>query len=346
MDPLTHALASLTLQRAAFPSLSRTATISVVICGIIADADLLSTYFGPSAYLAFDRTYCHSLPAALVFALLAPIPFFFLKPKSPETQIPRATIFAAAFAAALLHLALDVCQSSGVQLLWPSSPRRFALDWLPSLDLWILGILLTGILLPLLAGLVTDEIGARRKGPRGRIGATLTLLALIFYLGARFMLHGDAVAALESRIYRGELPRRVAAFSESNSPFLWHGIVETERALHEIEVPVGPGADFQANSPVTYYKPESSPALDAARNSAVARRFLQVARFPKASVEQTPSGFHVILRAFPYSPEAGSGRVTLTDEGRVQALIDADPSGKILSEEVAWVPSARTFWWH
>src|SRR5215469_3293233 len=124
MDPLTHALASLTLQRAAFPSLSRTATISVVICGIIADADLLSTYFGPSAYLAFDRTYCHSLPAALVFALLAPIPFFFLKPKSPETQIPRATIFAAAFAAALLHLALDVCQSSSVQLLWPFSSRR------------------------------------------------------------------------------------------------------------------------------------------------------------------------------------------------------------------------------
>lgn len=337
MDPLTHALASLTLQRAAFPRLSRSATIAVVLAGIIADADLLSTYFGPSAYLAFDRTYFHSLPAALVFAFLATLLFFFLKPKSPENPIPRATIFIAAFVAALLHLALDICQTSGVQLLWPFSARRFALDWLPSLDLWILAILLAGILLPLLAGLVTEEIGARRKGPRGRPGASLAVVALTLYLALRFILHGDAIAALESRIYRGELPHKVAAFAESNSPFHWHGIVETERALHDVDVPVGPGAEFDPSTTITTYKPEPSPALDAARNSSLARRFLQVARFPKATVEQTPTGFRVTLRAFPYTRDSSL---------RVQALIDADPSGKILSEELAWVPSPRNFWWH
>ncbi|HKW33422.1 MAG TPA: metal-dependent hydrolase [Candidatus Acidoferrum sp.] len=346
MDPLTHALASFTLQRAAFPRLSRAATIAVVLGGIIADADLLSTYFGPSAYLAFNRTYFHSLPAGLVLAFLATIPFLFLKPKSSENPISRATIFSAALAAAFLHLALDVCQTSGVQLLWPFSPRHFALDWLPSLDVWTLAILLAGILLPLLAGLVTEEIGARRKGPRGRFGAILALLALLLYLGVRLTLHGDALAALESRTYRGELPHRVAAFPESSSPFRWHGIVETERALHDVEVPVGPGADFDPSSAINTYKPEPSPALDAARNAPIARHFLQVARFPKATVEQTPSGFHVILRAFPYTHESGSGLFTLTDEGRVQALIDTDPSGKILSEELAWVPSPRSFRWH
>jgi membrane-bound metal-dependent hydrolase YbcI (DUF457 family) len=346
MDPLTHALASFSLQRAAFPSLSRVATISVVLMGTIADVDILSTYVGPSAYLSFNRTYFHSLLAALVFALLATLPFFIPKSKSRENSIPRAPIFAAAFAAALLHLALDVCQTSGVQLLWPFSARRFALDWLPALDLWILGILLAGILLPLLAGLVTEEIGARRKGPRGRPGAILAFVALILYIGLRSVLHADAIAALESRTYRGELPHKVASFAESSSPFRWHGIVETERALHDVEVPVGPGADFDPSSAITTYKPEPSPALDAARNSAVARRFLQVARFPKATIEQTPSGFHVILRAFPYARESGSGLLGLTDVGRVQALIDTDPSSKILSEEVAWVPSPRTFWWH
>ena len=345
MDPLTHALASLALQRAAFPRLSRAATISVVLAGVIADADLLSTYFGPSAYLALHRTYFHSIPSALVFALLATLPFFLLKSKSPENPIPRATIFTAAFAAALFHLALDICQTSGVQLLWPFSSRRFALDWLPSLDLWLLATLLAGILLPQLAALVTEEIGARRKGPRGRVGATLALVALVLYLGLRFTFHGDALATLESRTYRGELPRRVAAFAESSSPFRWHGIVETERALLDVEVPVGPGADFDPGSAITTYKPEPSPALDAARNSAVARRFLQVARFPKATVEQNPTGFHVILRAFPYTRQSGSGLSTLTDEGRVEALIDTDPSGKILSEELAWVPTSRGFWW-
>lgn len=344
MDPLTHALAAYSLQRAAFPRLSRAATISVVICGIIADIDLLSAYFGPSAYLSFNRTYFHSLSAALAFALLATLPFFFLKPKASENPISLTTIFAATLAAALLHLALDICQTSGVQLLWPFSSRRLALDWLPSLDLWILAILLAGILLPLLAGLVTEEIGGRRKGPRGRLGAILAIVALILYVAVRFVLHGDAIASLQSRTYRGELPRKVAAFAESNSPFRWRGIVETERALHDVEVPVGPGADFDPGAAITTYKPEPSPALDAARNSPLARRFLAVARFPKATVEQTPTGFHVILRAFP-TRESGSGLFTLTDAGRVQVLIDTDPSGKILSEELAWIPSSRGFWW-
>ena len=335
MDPLTHALASYSLQRSAFPRISRVATIAIVLAGIFADVDLLSMYFGPSAYLAFNRTYFHSILAALAFTVLATFPFFVLKPKAPGDKIPRAAIFSAALAAALFHLGLDVCQTTGVELLWPFSSRRFALDWLPPLDLWILGILLAGVLLPLLSGLVTEEIGARRKGPRGRLGATLALVALTLYLGVRLVFHGDAIAALESRTYLGEMPGKVAAFAESSSPLRWHGIVETERALHDLVVPVGPGADFDPSSAITAYKPEPSPGLNATRNSAVARSFLEVARFPKATVEQTREGFHVILRTYP-TRDSGS---------RVQALIDTDPSGKILHEELDWVPSSRDFWW-
>jgi membrane-bound metal-dependent hydrolase YbcI (DUF457 family) len=338
MDPLTHALASYTLQRAAFPRLARTATLAVVLAGTIADADFLSAYFGPSTYLTFNRTYFHSFLATLAFALLATLPFFFLKPKSTVNPISRATIFFASFAAALLHLALDACQTSGVQLLWPFSPRRFALDWLPSLDLWLLTILLAGILLPLLAGLVTEEIGARRKGPRGRPGAILAFVAFALYLGARIVFHGNAIAALESRAYRGELPRRVAAFAESSSPFRWRGMVETERAFHDVEVPVGPGADFDPGSAITTYKPELSPALDAAHNAPLARRFLQVARFPKATVGRSPEGFHVLLHDLPTALDVGPA-------SRVFAVIDTDPSGKILSEGLLWASSSRNFSW-
>ena len=338
MDLLTHALASYSLQRAAFPHISRGGTIAVVLAGMVADVDLLSRYFGPSAYLTFNRTYFHSILAALAFTVLASFPFFLVKPKVPGNKIPRAAIFSAALAAALVHLGLDVCQTSGVELLWPFSSRRFASDWLPPLDLWILAVLLAGVLLPLLSGLVTEEIGARRQGPRGRLGATLALVALTVYLAVRLVFHGDAIAALESRTYLGENPHKVAAFAESSSPLRWHGIVETERALHDLAVPVGPGADFDPGSAITAYQPEPSPGLNAARNSAVARRFLEVARFPKATVEQTREGFHVILRAFPYTRDSGSG-------SRVQALIDTDPSGKILHEELDWIPSSRDFWW-
>jgi len=337
MDPLTHALASYTLKRAAFPRVPRLTTVLMLIAGTAADIDQLSVYFGPSAFLKFYRTGDHSLLFALFFSLLITIPFLRRK-HGPESQpsSPFLVLFAP-FSAALLHPLLDLCQSEGVELLWPFTPRRFALDWLPHLDLWILGILLAGTLLHMLSGLVTEEIGAKSKGPKGKIGASLSLATVILYVVLRFVLHGNAIAALESRSYRGESARKVAAICESGSPFLWHGIVETESALHDVKIDLGPGSSFDPDSAITSYKPEASAWLDAARDTAVARRFLQVARFPKATVEKTPDGIRITLRSFPYSGDASSAK-------RVQAVILADPAGKILSQELVWDPSAHQLW--
>jgi membrane-bound metal-dependent hydrolase YbcI (DUF457 family) len=329
MDPLTHALASYTLKRAAFPRVTRSATIAMLIAGTIADVDLLSAYLSPSAFLTFYRTYSHSLLAALLFSVLVTLPFLRRKSAATEKRTFLFSIFGAALAASLLHLLMDLCQSAGVELFWPISTRRFALDWVAHVDLWMLGILLAGILLPMLSGLVTEEIGAKSKGPRGRVGASVALATMILYIGLRFVLHGNALAALESRSYRGESIRKIAAFAEPTSPFRWHGIVETESALHDVEFEAGVGASFDPDAAMTSYKPESSPALDAARDTAVARQFLRVARFPKASVEKTPQGFHIVLRAFPYGRDVMSGP-------RVHAVIETDASGKVLSEELAW----------
>jgi membrane-bound metal-dependent hydrolase YbcI (DUF457 family) len=335
MDPLTHALVSYSLKRAAFPRATRPITFVIIIAGTIADIDGQSAHFGPSAYLTFYRAGFHSLFAAVLFALLALLPFLVRnKPLSEDKKVSLSLIFVAALSAALLHLLMDLCQSAGLELLWPFSARRFALDWVAHLDLWILAIFLAGILLPMLSGLVTEEIGAKSKGPRGRTGAFLAFAALILYLAVRFTLHASALAAIESRTYRGESPSRVAAFAESGSPSRWHGLVETESALHDVEVEVGPASNLDLDSAITSYKPEASPALEAARNSLVARRFLQVARFPKASVEKTPDGFHVTLRDFPYTRDVSPGR-------RVQAEVDTDPSGRILSQELVWDPASR-----
>jgi len=335
MDPLTHALASYTLKRAVFPRVPRSTTLVMLVAGTIADLDQLSAYFDPSAFLTFYRTYCHSLLAALLFSLLVTIPILLCKRGPAEKQTSPLPIFIAVLAASVFHLLMDTCQSTGLELLWPFSARRLALDWVAHLDLWIVGILLAGILLPALSGLVTDEIGAKSKGPRGKVGASLALGTMIVYIVLRFVLHSNALAAMVSHTYRGESPRKAAAFAESGSPFRWHGIVETDSALHAVEIEVGPAAaSFDSDSAVTSYKPEPSPALDAARDTTVARRFLQAARFPKASVERTPEGFKVTLRAFPYARDASSG-------GRVEALIDTDPSGKIRSQELAWDPTSR-----
>jgi membrane-bound metal-dependent hydrolase YbcI (DUF457 family) len=310
----------------------------MVIAGMIADLDGQSARFGPSAFLTFYRTYFHSLLAAVLFSLLVTLPFLLRKPPSAEKSTSPRLIFLAALSASVLHLLMDLCQSAGVALFWPFSSRRFALDWVAHLDLWILGILLAGVLLPTLSGLVTDEIGAKSKGPKGRIGASVALAAMLLYFGARAILHNNAVATAQSRTYRGEAPRRVASFAESGSPFRWNGLIETERALHEVEVEVGPSAKFDPDSARASYKPEPSPALDAARNTAAARRFLEAARFPKASVEKTPQGFQITLRDFPYTRDVQAGL-------RVQATIDTDSAGKVLSQQLAWNPLSQEFWW-
>jgi membrane-bound metal-dependent hydrolase YbcI (DUF457 family) len=329
MDLITHALASYTLKRAAFPRIPRFATVAMVVSGVAANLDWLSRYLGPAAYLNLHRTYLHSLLAAVVFSLLVTLPFMQAKPKPDEKRFPPSSAFLAALAASTLHLLFDLTQSGGVELLWPFSSHRFSLDWTARIDLWIPALLLAGVLLPMLAGLVTEEIGAKRKGPKGRVGASLALIGVVLYFAVRFVLHGNAIAALESRSYRGESPHKAAAFAESGSPFRWQGIVETESALQEVEVDVGPGAQFDPDSSITSYKPEPSIALDAARDSSVARRFLQVARFPKATVEKTPEGFRVTLRAFPYRDDSRSAR-------SVEAKIDTDASGKIISQALQW----------
>jgi membrane-bound metal-dependent hydrolase YbcI (DUF457 family) len=326
MDPVTHGLASYALTRAAFPRASRATLAGAVLAGTVADLDQLSAYAGPSAFLAWYRTFTHSVAATIVLAVILALALTLLRKQNKD---PIKTILPLFLMASLLHLAMDLCQNDTVELLWPFRSQRFSLASVARLDLWILLMLLAGLLLPLLLGLVTEEIGAKSKAPRGRIGAALALLAICAYIGVRFVLHGNAVALIESRTYRGELPRKVAAFAESDTPFHWRGIVDTERALLDIDVDLARASSFNPDSSVVSYKPETSPALEAARNTEVARRFLQSARFPKASIEKTNTGFRIQLRDFSHQRDAHS-------EKRVIAVIETDPNGNVLSQGLDW----------
>src|SRR5258708_21932125 len=100
----------------------------MLIAGTIADIGARSKFAGPSAFLTFYRTYFHSFLAALLFSLLVTLPFLLRKREPKHEQPSPLPVFAAALAASILHLLLDLCQSTGLELLCPFSPRRFALD--------------------------------------------------------------------------------------------------------------------------------------------------------------------------------------------------------------------------
>jgi len=337
MDVLTHGLASYCVTRAVFPRASRPTLLAAVFAGVAADLDQLSAYVGPSAFLAWHRTATHSILGTLGIAAVFLVVVSLTVRHEPGSDALH-TVFFAVLTACSLHVAMDLTQNESVQLLWPFRAQRYSTDWVAHFDLWILLIFLAGALLPQLFALVTEEIGAKSKGPRGRVGAIVALLAVFVYIGARFVLHGNAVAMMEARTYRGELPRRVAAFAESESPVHWRGIVETERALLDIDVDLARVSSFNPDSSIVSYKPETSPALEAARNTEAARRFLQAARFPKAGIEKTTSGFRIELRDFQNRRAGHSG-------WRVLAIVETDDNAGVIHQELAWDPSSREVWW-
>lgn len=329
MDPVTHGLASFTLSRACFPRAPRLAVAAILLAGTVADLDHLSSLFGPSAFFAAHRTITHSLVGAFLIAVLIAGIYILFGHRFAAKLTSGPTIILAAFLAAVLHVALDVCQSEGVALLWPLRDTRYSLDWIARIDPWILVILLAGILLPALFRLITEEIGAQAKSPRGRVGARLALAVLVAYLGARMILHSNAVGVLLARTYHGQLARRAAAFPEAASPFSWHGLVETESALHQVPVNVGPGANFDPEAGSTLFKPEPSPWLDAARASSAAQRFLRFARFPRATVTRIEDGYRCELRDLRYSASGEAG-------GVVAVVVEMDAGAKVRAQRFVW----------
>lgn len=332
---------------------------SAILAGIAGDADWLSVYFGPSTFLEWHRT----LSDTIVFAVLFPTTLVLFAGMQayrwsgnllslgtlpagesvPEDPAARRVflvrrflmyIFGAPVCAALLHVAMDACQSDGVMLLWPFSTRRFATDWLPAIDPWILTILVLAIAVPELLHLVSSEIGAKSKKPRGRTGALIGLAVVAAYIGARATLHSNAVALMESRTFHGEPARRALAFPEPLSLLAWHGIAETESALNAMDVNLAATGAFDPDTSVRLFKPEQSALLDAARDTRVAKQFLAAARMPRASVEKTDVGSVVILRDMRY---AATGET----KHEIAALIEFDPENKVSAQELVWARELR-----
>ena len=333
MDPLTHGLASFALKRSFFPRVPRPVLISMLLAGTLADLDWLSNLLGPSAYLHWNGGPLHSIVGALILANGVSLALRSYA-KSRGLLLSGALWWFAPTCAALLHVGLDSLLPSGVKLFWPFSSSRIELDWAPSFDLWILLFLAAGILIPELFRLVTEEIGAKSKKARGQVGAVIALFLLISYSGVRASLHSAATSLLMERSYAGESARRAGAFPDSMSPFLWHGIVETESAMHLLPVPTGPLANFDPENAIHIHKPEPSPVLDSAQKTDAARQFLATTRFPKATVQRETDGFSVEIKDLKYDALGQTSHV-------VEANINLSATGQPTYARLEWLGQPR-----
>jgi membrane-bound metal-dependent hydrolase YbcI (DUF457 family) len=329
MDIGTHALASLALSRAILPRAPKALWACTIPAGIIADSDQVSAVISPSTYLAWYRTYTHSLLASLLVAGIFALMYRVWSSGELRQQLRVRIVFVVVLLVEWLHLVMDAAQWQGVELFWPFNPARIAADWLPSIDPWIIAILIAAIALPEFFHLVSSEIGAKDTRPRGLVGAIVGIVFVLVYIGLRAESHATAILQLRNRVYVGESPRKVAAFAELTSLVSWRGIAETESALHQVTVNILSSRPASFDSGVNLFKPEPGPLLQAAQATESAKRFLRIARFPKATVVKTEAGTEVQIRDLRY---------TATDERKHEPMVtvEFDLLGKLQSEAITW----------
>jgi membrane-bound metal-dependent hydrolase YbcI (DUF457 family) len=329
MEIGTHALASLAMSRAIFPRAPKLLWAFTIPAGVIADADAFSAGISPSAYLSWYRTYTHSFLVSVIVACICSVAYRVWASRGLISRLSAGAVFVAVLLVQWLHLAMDAAQWQGVELFWPINPARIAADWLPAIDPWIVTILIAAIVLPEFFHLIGSEIGAKDKSPRGFMGAIVGLVMVLCYVGLREELHAAAIAQMQNRSYAGELPKQVAAFSDFVSLVTWHGVAETESALHEVTVHLNSARRSSLDPGINLFKPEANPLLQAAQVTEAGKYFLSVARFPKATIQKMDIGSEVQIRDLRYAAAGETKREPMV-------TVDFDPSGKIISAEIVW----------
>ena len=328
MNPVTHLLASYTLARAGRARLASPEMAAFLLAGVSPDVDWLWHLPEPLSPLRAYGTATHSLAGATVLAAaIGGGVWAASRRRLAARALPR--LLAAALVSAWAHLLLDLCSTTGIELYWPLRATRVSWNIASGFDAILLAILALCALLPALFGLVTEEISGQ-KVPRPARGWPVTALVLtLFYLGARATLDERATTLLGNAEYKGKSPMHWAAFASGSSPFTWRGIVETETFLAEVDVPVGTGRGFAAETAALKFKPEASPQLDAAAAAPLARAYTALARFPLMTLESTAEGTRAELGEFGDSPLRGR-------RGTWRAVIDLDAQLKVVHQELRY----------
>ncbi|MGD0965171.1 MAG: metal-dependent hydrolase [Candidatus Acidiferrales bacterium] len=340
MEPFTHALASVALARTRPKLLPRFGLAMLIGSGVAPDLDYASYWGGAGAFLRFHRTLFHSIPGAALTTCAMAAAFCALDKqwngKTPQKSptIPFTCVSALAVCAVGWggHILLDLASGEGLQLLWPFRVHWTAWNLVANFDPWVLLLLIGGLLLPQLFRLVGEEIGTHRRSKAGAGTAIFTLLLLGAYLGARADLRSRAIDLLLSSEYRGHEPLAAGAFPWSANPLNWRGVVSTDNTMEELLVPLSSPADFNAGRSLTHYKPEESPALEAAEKTESAQRFLKYAEFPLASVGRREDGYRFELRDVRFPARNAS-------PANVIVRVDLDSSLRVTREQYRYASS-------
>ncbi len=297
MDNLTHTLTAIAMSQAGLNRKTRFATLALVVGANLPDIDWSTRLVSSARALEYHRGITHSLLGVTVLAaLLGGVLYYFGRKAAPRQSAPPLNprwLFAISWLATASHLFLDFTNSYGVRLFLPFSDRWYAWDIMFIIDPLLLTLMILGLGLPMIFGLVSEEVGAKKPGYRR--GAIFALCALVALWGLRAFAHRRVLRLLDSYTYAQEYPLRLGAFPTPANPFTWIGVVETDWAFHVLEASAL-ADEVDTERARVFHKAEFSPPLEAAEKTRTASAFLDFARFPWARVSKTTTGYRVMMR--------------------------------------------------
>lgn len=292
MEPITHFLFGGCLGRAGLNRKTSLATATLTLAAEAPDVDVIGQFRNPVFGFAHHRGFTHSfagvpLVAAAVVALIYVVwRFRGRKTNDPDLPPRWGLLFLYACLAGLTHILLDFTNNYGVRPFWPFSERWYSWDIVFIVEPVLLLFLIGGLVLPSLFALINEEVGARSRGPKGRMAAIIALIGVALTWGVRDFEHRRALAALNARLYEGAEPIRVSAFPYWLNPFRWSGVVETQNFFAVMLVDsLAPEVDSEGRLRIQY-KPEETPVTLAAKRSYLGRVYLDWAKYPVTETEE------------------------------------------------------------
>lgn len=252
MDTLTHALSGALLARAtaarkqeihSVPLWQRVAVGAVA--AVFPDIDYVAFLVSPLAYLVNHRGVTHSLVLLPVWAML----LAWLAARAWRHPGGWRAFVGVAALGVGVHIAGDWITPFGTMLFAPLSDARFALGTTFIIDLWLTGIILSGLALSL-------------AWKRSRAPAIAASVVLAGYVGFQGLLRAQAVEYGKQFAQSQRLEgARVSAQPGAVSPFNWTVVVEKNGEYRyayvnlrrsEIAEEPGPDSNFFARLSAPY----------------------------------------------------------------------------------------------
>ncbi len=311
MEPVTHFLTGACIGRAGLNRKTAYATLSAVLAAEAADLDVLWGLRGPVAELQHHRGFTHTfLGAVLVAGVVAGVVWLghiFLErrrarrapapekekqvPPQPPAKGPMAVpkwrqpvrlwwLFGTALIAALSHVLLDWMNNYGVRPFYPFNAHWYSGSFMFIAEPVLWAILLPALIMPWLLGLADREIGAKRKPFRGRGWAIFALVAFAALAGLRWWQHAVAIRMTRDADMVSAPVERIAAEPYPVNPFHWHLLMETPGYYQIADVNTWTGSVNSDPQADIVYKPEVTPAVEAAEHTYLGQVYLDWSKWP------------------------------------------------------------------